>query len=340
MKFIPKLCLLVLALVAGGNSARAANAPPRLWEVTGKSEEGIAGKFYILPVTHNGLDVEYDEYFYKVVVPIALKADAFFHEDATLVPKEVPACADPLADTRENREILRQAYIDVERAAYDLRTPIPREKWMSEQDWREVQEIEHMLAHGPISKLTEYGLVVAMGTLLFNKQLHHPELFPKVDYSVRPDIADFIADQRWKNGKKKNESIDKSTDFYDIYCAIGPQKRGQYLRQKIAESDPAVFKPMSREKREYYSQALVESVQKGYLTDPFDDHPNDDYSRHAVCDRNDKWLIKMRQGMSDGIRFYALGGAHVLQPGPSNPNRCDGLLTRLRHAGYIVTLLR
>ena len=320
--------------------AFAENAPPRLWEVTGKSEQGMAGKFYILPVTHNGLDVEYDEYFHKVVMPIALKADAFLQESATLSPREVPACAAPLAETDENRKILRQAYLDVERAAYDLRTPIPREEWMSDQDWSDVQEIEHRFAHDPTAKLTEYGLVVEMGTLLFNKQLHHPELFPKVDYTVSPDIADYIAHERWLKGIKKNESIDQSSDLYDIYCAIGPRQRGRYLQQKIAESDPALFKPMSKGTRELANAAYVESIRKGYLTGLLEDHADDEYSRHAVCDRNDKWIAKMRQGLNEGIRFYALGGAHVLEPGLGNPTRCDGLLTRLRHEGYTVTLLR
>lgn len=93
MNLVSKLLLFVLAVAGAGGLVRAADAPPRLWEVIGKNERGAAGKFYILPVTHNGLDVEYDDYFYKVVVPIALKADVFLHENATLVPRDVPACA-------------------------------------------------------------------------------------------------------------------------------------------------------------------------------------------------------------------------------------------------------
>lgn len=340
MPLVSKLVFLVLIMVGTGSSALAADTSPRLWEVIEKNEQGVTGKFYILPVTHNGLEVEYDDYFYNTVLPFALKADVFLHEKAALVPSEVPACPTPLADTTENRTILRQAYLDVERAAYDLRTPIPKYEWMSEQDWIEVQEIEHLHAHNPTSKLSEYGLVVSMEALLFNKQLQHPELFPKVDYKVSPDVADYIAHERWIKGKKKNESIDQSSDLYDIYCAIGPKQRARYLQQKIAESDPALFKPMSKATRELANAAFAESIQNGYLTGLLNDPPDDEYSSHAVCDRNEKWLAKMRQGLSDGIKLYAVGGAHVLQPGVGNPNRCDGLLTRLRHAGYTVTLLK
>src|SRR5450830_97175 len=339
MNLASTLLLLVLTIVeTTGGVVHAAEAPPRLWEITGKNEQGVSGKFYILAVTHNGLEVEYDNYFQKFVLPIALKADTFLHESAPLVEREVPACAVPLTDTKENREILRQAYLDVERAAYDARTPIPKYEWMSEKDWAEVQEIENIHAHKPTSKLTEYGLVVSMETILFNKQLHHPEQFPKVDYTLSPDIADYIAHERSVRGMKRSESIDKSNDLYDVYCAIGPTQRGRYLQRKIADADPALFKPMSKAMRELANADFSNSIQNGYLSGILEDSPDDEYSKHAVCDRNDKWLSRMRHGLTDGIRFYALGGAHVIQPAP-NHTRCDGLLLRLHKEGLTVRLV-
>src|SRR5438128_832681 len=91
----------------------AASDHARLWKVTGPKNDGTTATFFILPVTHNGLEVEYDEYFTKTVLPIAMKADTYLSERSSMLPSEAPACANPLENTSENRDILSKARADV-----------------------------------------------------------------------------------------------------------------------------------------------------------------------------------------------------------------------------------
>lgn len=332
------LGLIVLVSVGHLVSAAAAADLPRLWAVTGKDHHGV---LYLLPVTHNGLEAEYDDYFYKTIVPLAMGADVFFREGALLVPSEAPACPTPLADTVENRTILRQAYADTERAVYDLRPPLKKLDWMTDQDWKEVQEAEHWFAHDPTSKLTEYGLIVSMGTSLYNTQLQHPEILRSAGYTPRPEVANYLAHERWVKGIKKNESIDTPKDMVDAYCSVDSRRRGKYLQRELEKDDPAKFAPISKEALVRGNSDFSESIQKGVLVGEFDDSPDDEYNTHLVCDRNEKWFARMRQGLSSGVTvFYALGAAHILQPSLRNAKRCDGLLARFRKAGFIVTLVR
>lgn len=331
---------LCLILASGFCALALAEEVPRLWEVKGKNKLGIEGKFYILPVTHNGLDVEYDGYFSKTILPVALKSDVFLQESAILVPSEMPSCPQPLPDTAENREILRQAYIDVERAEYDRRPRLTRMAGLTDQDWKEVQEAEHWFAHDPVSKLTEYGLIVAMGEILHDFLEHHQELSQTVTYKPRSDIADYIQHQRWIRGIKSNEPIERGTDLAEAYCGISPARRAQYLQREISRADPLKFTPMSAEKRATFSAAFVESIKKMTLSNRLADVDNDEFSEHFVCDRNEKWLAKMRDAIGTDVRFYAVGMGHVMQRPKSDHTRCDGLLKRLRDEGFTVTLLK
>lgn len=236
---------LPLSLVSG--YVGAADAPPRLWEVTGKNGQGVSGKFYILPVTHNGLDVEYDDYFYKTVVPTALQADVLLQESADIHPSEMPACPRPLVDTAENREILRQVLVDTERAEYDRGPHFFRTEVMTEQDWVEVQQAERWFARDAVSKLTEFGLIASMGESLHHFLSKNPDMARKVRYRPRPEVADYLQHQRWIKGIKSNEPIDLSLDLAAAYCSIEPATRGRYLQREIGRSDPLKFKPVSIE---------------------------------------------------------------------------------------------
>lgn len=336
-KFKCLVTLLISFLSTGLLCAK--EAPPRLWEISGENEQGVTGKFYLLPVTHNGLDVEYDDYFEDTVVPMALSADIFSFENAPLSSTEIPSCRTPLADTAENRSILHHARNDVERVAYETRTPIPRAEWMSEQDWKEVQEIERIIARDSVLKLSELGLIVRMDTLLIDKQIHFPETFAKVDYVPRPDVANYLAHHRLKIGKTRNESIDLVEDITNFYCAIPPLKRGRFLQKKIAEADPLFFRPLSKHALVLAGNAFATSMRLNYLVEGFSSEADDDFRRHAVCDRNEKWLREMNRGLGEGVKFYALGVAHVLQPGLADSGRCDGLLARLRQQGYAIRLV-
>lgn len=339
MNLVPKLLLFVLAVAGAGGWVRAADAPPRLWEITGKNEQGVAGKFYILPVTHNGLDVEYDDYFYKTVLPTALQVDVLLQESAIILPSEMPACPRPLVDTAENREIIRQAFIDTERAEYDRGPHFSRTEVMTEQDWVEVQQAERWFAHDTVSKLTEYGLIASMGESLHNFLSKNPDMAGKVSYRPRPDVADYLQHQRWMKGAKSNESIDLSRDLAAAYCSIEPAARGRYLQREIGRFDPLKFKPMSSEIRQRSNVGFIESIKNAAISEIFTVAQTDEYDRHIVCDRNEKWLKKMRDAIGIGVRFYAVGMAHVLQPSARDQQRCDGLLKRLREEGFSVKLV-
>lgn len=320
-------------------SAIAAGTP-RMWAVTGTSERGTIGKFYILAVTHNALAVEYDDYLEKVVVPIALKADVFLHEASVSSPTDFPACPNALADTEKNREILRQAYEEVAHASAEFAGPAPEPPGITEQDRIELRQAMQVMARNRTSKLTEYGLIAAMKTYLDNTALQHPEKLATADQSLKLQVANYLVKQRVASGKRDNESIDEKLDLFNAYCNIDPALRGRYLLHEITRYDPIKNPLAPKEMVAYANVAFAESLRLGYLTASIAATPDDEFDRHLICDRNDKWLATMRQKLGQGIRFYALGAAHVLQPGPTNPKRCDGLLSRLRKEGFSVTLVK
>lgn len=117
MNFVSKLFFLVLIIVGASGSALAADAPPRLWEVTGKNVQGVTAKFYVLAVTHNGLDVEFDAYFRDKVIPALDQSNIFSFEGASLAASQVSECPNRLEQTERNVEILRSGR-DRVRAAY------------------------------------------------------------------------------------------------------------------------------------------------------------------------------------------------------------------------------
>lgn len=340
MSKLSNMVSVLLALLANVTSAVAGDLP-RLWEVTRRDTLDPQGKFFILPVTHNGLDAEYDNYFFKTILPVALQADIFLQESAVMVPREMPSCQLPLADTAENREILRKAYADVERAVYDRRPRLSRPDSMTDQIWAEFLKVEHLLAHNEAAELSEYGLITAMGEALneFIKK-QHQDFSRKIDYTPRPDIADFIQHQRWLKGIKSNEPIESASDLAAAYCNINPAQRGRYLQREIDRADPLKFKPMLAETRARGNIVFVESIQTLAISKRFDFYEGDEYDEHIVCDRNEKWLDKMRDGVGGGIRFYAVGMAHVFQQSSGSQSRCDGLLKRLRDEGFTVKLLK
>jgi hypothetical protein len=335
---ILKLLFLAGALAASCSFAIAGDTP-RLWEIKGKNSHDIEGKFYILAVTHNGLDAEYDDYLVRTVVPIAAKADVFFHEAGGVVPSAYPPCPVPLANTEENRQILRAVRDEVEDAHYNFSGAVNGIPGLSEHDAAEVQEALHTMAHDEAAALSEYGLIAAMESLLGSTLAQHPELWPKWS-KRRPQIANYLANQRIARQIKANKSIDADLDIFYAYCNVDGARRGRHLLRLVAENDPAKFKPITEQERARIDAAFDESLRRGSLIGTLTDASANEYSTHLVCDRNDKWMETMRKGLGTGTHFYALGVAHVLQPGPNNSHRCDGLLAKLRHEGFSVTLLK
>lgn len=340
MSFIQTI-LLLASIVTFGNSANAAGSPPRLWEVTGKNEQGVTGKFYILPVTHNGLAAEHDDYFYKTIVPIAMQADVFLSEKSLMFAHEAPSCPTPLADSRKNRKILAQARAAVEKATYDFAGPAPEPDGISEQDRLEIREAMHVMARMEAERLSEYGLLLQMKTYLVSTQFNYPERMPKLDadYMSRPEISHYLFFVREKAGRA-NASIDEKYDLFEMYCNMG-ERRAKYLQQQLAWWAPSNLIAPSKTEIARFSAGFVDSMKSGRASALFSTLPTltTEYDQQVVCERNDKWIKRMRSSLGTDVRFYALGLMHVVQPA-SNNHFCDGLLVRLRKEGFAVRLVR
>ncbi|WLI90248.1 hypothetical protein Q4S45_03745 [Massilia sp. R2A-15] len=341
MNLTSRTVLNTFAIVGFCVAANAAEAPPRLWEVTGKNEQGVTGKFYILPVTHNGLAAEHDDYFYRTVVPIAMQADLFLHESSGMLPADAPACPIPFADTTENREILGKAHADVARALLNIIPPAAAMPGDTENDRLQAREASRIFAHSLTRDLSEYGLIIAMGSYLTKTQESHPERLPKADagYASRPEIARYIAYRRQKDGKKANASIDEKYDLVNAYCGLG-KDRPRYLQRWLALLDPTKFAPPSKNELVRMDEGFVDAVRDKQLNGVLVDALAGYGDAPIVCDRNDKWLAKMKQNLGGGIRFYALGMAHVFQPAPNDKKRCDGLLLRLEKTGFTISVVK
>ncbi|MFZ6757882.1 hypothetical protein ACO0K9_11795 [Undibacterium sp. Ji50W] len=325
----------------GSRLAFAADVP-RLWEISGTNQTGVSGKFYILPVTHNGLDVEYDHYLQRTIMPLALKADVFSHEAALLISFKMPACPVPLSDTPDNRQRLQALRDRVTRADAAMTMPTDEQAdataarlELNEQQKRELHQANLYFVKSRVENLSEYGLHAAMIEKFSEILRKNPELKRQlgIDRTARSQIASFIALER---KEKTNASIENATEMLEAYCNMG-DARLQFLEKYVTAYDPFNFKPMSDERIAHSNKEFSDSVSTGFLT-PLWEGDSKESDREIICGRNKNWIRTIKQNLGEGVQFYALGLSHVFQS-KANPERCDGLLEVFRKEGYSVKLL-
>lgn len=157
--------LAVLALSASFVCIASEPELPRMWEVTGTAANGNPLKFYILGISHLGLDPEYNEYFFKKVIPAFNSADIFSREAADWDPSLAPECPIPLEPTQANREMIRQAREKIRlhiQAPFD-KLALPEIQGVTNQEQEEINEViieqRSVLSKYMADKYTELGLI-------------------------------------------------------------------------------------------------------------------------------------------------------------------------------------
>ena len=119
MKNIVKLLFLLLVLTGGGLAC--SSELQRMWLVS-KEDNSNKTVFYILAATHIGLPIEYDNYYYRVVLPVFKQAEFLHFEGAGGREDEpYPICDTAILDKSDlaKIQVARDKTIKLAIEAYD-----------------------------------------------------------------------------------------------------------------------------------------------------------------------------------------------------------------------------
>lgn len=327
----------------------------RMWEVSGKNKDGKTLHFYLLGVTHNGLDIEYDDYFFKSVLPVFHQAGFFSHEAADWNASQAPACREPMPATENNLKMIAKARERVMRLRLEALHSMPKATFplvdKDEQD--EINSVIDFsyasLAKSEADAYSELGLIWAMRHFFYDRAIlegrsagaRKTDAVPDSSPGVRCSIfsGDQVVDSLMRcRPSMEIRSIDSTQDIVDAYCSIPGTARANMFQRNLNEWEYASQErlPEVLKMRHEGETGLVQSLLQGKIMPPFLSDI-DDYSAW-VCTRNEKWLEKMLSAQDGKTGFYALGIAHLL-PRSDGQAPCADLLTMLRNRDMSVRLV-
>ncbi len=199
----------------------AASDTPRMWLVKGVSLAGAPKKFYILAITHLGLDSEYDAYLDKVILPAFKASNMLLYENAPVSPFSARPCENTWAETKEGLDLLQMAK-DRARVLMQESMQPP----LKDMDASHVKEVEKTIDM-QLGLLSEYGLL----TLL--KSIDTIEPGHAIQASLgRGQVTDYLIQ---KSGSVQTKSIDTGDELVTAYCSM-TKHRVEVFRRSMQNS--------------------------------------------------------------------------------------------------------
>ena len=323
LAILASACLFQIHLASAAATGNETDTP-RLWEVTSHNADGPQGKFYLLAISHLGVDVEYDGYLDEKVVPAFLQSDALEFENVDTSSLLTKGCPTPWPDTKENAQLMQMArgrvYSLMEKAVFA--SP-------GQSDRPDKKDIEIALKRHADS-MPEYGLIIYLYE-------YERQFMPLLGLPLgRGQVTNYLIK---KNEKIKTESIDTPEEWLAAYCQMN-QYRPEYFRKRIADPRfdqvPSMTQKDVDDASRNFSLTVNNRVPTGEIYLSFT--KSDEEEKANVCGRNNNWLPKMEANMQKGVYFYAVGAAHFF-PGTTGNAHCQGLLNDLQAKGMTVRLI-
>jgi hypothetical protein len=295
----------------------------RLWRISLPSDPART-PVYILGISHQGFDDEYDEYFFKKVLPAFDTSVEFWAEYADLKKFQNVECTTRLADNSQNRNLTRAARKLVgDRYENYFNTRI--KNWSDVGDAKAqamVRSAHAMMGPAYAAGLSEYGLLTSIGD--------YPT--EPVTLNARPKVVAFLSRRR---PAMVFHSIDEDKDVFDAYCGSGKDRSVLLQIQMDSAINPEDVQRRQRQRDadefrrsledRVFARSEVELSVQG--------------ARSWLCNRNEKWLGIIKNAVGQGPSFFALGLAHLM-PAAAKNVPCDDLLTALRREGMSVELIK
>ncbi len=301
-----------------------------MWQVNASALDGKPANIYILGVSHSGLPAEYDDYYVKTVLPAFDTANVLVSERAA-IDQNAPACPIALPAGDASTDLLRRAreHARLKRLkllnSFDmnkLRDSL-RKAGMSEQVISDLQEANRRTAAQYADSLSESTLAFAL-----------MEIEPEADAGAHRGPIDGALAMRRPG--IAFESIDTSADLVDAYCGAGTDRQlflqGQLALFELRE-DAAALKVREQRANANFLASLERQVMVGLGV-----LPSRAFEESFICERNRKWVQRIKNKLGPEVRFYSLGLAHLL-PSPFPNLSCTSLLESLRAEGMSVTLV-
>lgn len=322
MRSVLKVTILI-GLCFLGLYAHAADLP-RMWKIKRQTVTGETQTFHILGASHNGLDFEYDAYFFDKVLPIFDRSSMLFSESALMIPNQVPQCTLPLEQNDENRQLLSAMRAKLETQYFDdLVRDFKFEGFTNEQTV-EVREAFKLMAKMRVESLSEYGLLLALMQVNPNP--------PAEALRSRTDVLSFL---KVRSKEIPRASVDTPEEMISAFCSLKAD-RAKYIREQVKsftvpDWDAAEVQAFERARKE-----LLSSFVTGNLSSYF--NQGLEFEEAYVCERNRNWLKLILSSKLGDQSFFVLGFAHVMSA-DWRPKNCPDFLTMLKNEAFTVELV-
>ncbi len=299
-----------------------------MWKVSATAPNGKPSQFYILGVTHNGLQVEFDSYYTQTVLPAFQAAKVIVDESAPLGPN-APGCPVALPVDSVTNDLFTRARENV--IAYRLKEvyhmpdlETGRKKGMSDELIRDIQAVDMKMASDYAENLSEFALYFLSGATL-GETFERTGLKPvQIELQLtRPQIP--------------VESIESMEELAAGYCGTGVIGRRELFHMKYeriaAMRDDARMKKFMESQNKDFTESLKQRKTVGtyVIGSPM-------VAEAFVCGRNRNWVQRIKSNLGSDGRFYILGLSHLLSSPYPNLS-CDNLLESLKAEGMSVTLV-
>jgi TraB/PrgY/gumN family len=332
-RYLNLMLSLLLFSIAG-----YAQTPPRLWEADIVGRDGAATKIYLLGITHQGINAEYDDYFFNVVLPAAKKSDALSYEGAnpTVPMLSFPACLTDLKNPASKAKI-----DDVRRIVrrLDLKMKLQEQSAIKKMGGRAMNDAQvKSWSKLETDQLSEFGLIFAMNIVAAYFQpppkanVMHPDRLKATQLSVPFELARL-------NPSIPTFDVDLPMAAWQSYCDIGEprikffESRTNAAKAKLKGTLPSLAEIQSMDS---LTLEFTNTVLTGRRTGSLAYFPEQDES--VICRRNREWIKKISEPSNRKTTFYALGIFHFF-PIEHQYAHCDGLLADLRKQGMTVKLV-
>lgn len=315
--------IVLLGLCLFMSFARA-DKLPRMWKVKRLDAAGVTQTIHILGVSHNGLELEYDAYFYDKVLPVFDQSSMLFSESALMNPFTVPQCEVPLERTEENLRLIAELRANLvsqysSSSIRDLNT-----KNFTKEEIAEIREAFVMTAKMRVERLSEYGMLLA---LMQADRTERPSML-----GGKMTVLGFL---RERSNTMPRSSVDTQEEMVSAFCKL-KKERAKYIREQAKNYSSAEWSEAEADAFKRAERALADSIVKGKVSAFFNEGL--EFEQAYVCERNRNWLKLISSSRAGDKSFFVLGVAHLL-PADWRPKNCPDLLTLLRKEAFEVELV-
>jgi hypothetical protein len=295
-----------------------------MWQAA--KPQSSSTRITILAASHYGLPAEYDDYFHKIVIPAFHSADMIHFEGAGGREDEPRPVCDAAQLDDQGRKTLEHARTTATEIAIAVHKEIYRRA--SIPDTAESPKFWANLYHAmdEFELIEEFNLNLIVMASFSQKSVAPTETNSTV---LRENVAAFLL-----NLKPHIQVRDLDTRYgaRRAYCGAGKERIKLLISffNSKPSGDGEIENEIPNWNREFLEVVAGEALsrQSPWMTLTALDS-------ELLCQRNAMW-VKELTALNDGRHHFVVAGAQHIHDISNNNAHCDGLLTGLRKASFVL----